>query len=218
MPTSTLCRLLASGVLLAALLGGAFTYAAELSTPQHIEARWAEINYQLPPAQQEAAFAQLASAIETALKAEPQSAALLGWQGITFGAWAGAKGGPSALTLVKHARGVLEQALSIAPNALDGSAQANLACLYYMVPGWPVGFGNKTKAEQLLKDALKTNPEAIEVNFYYGDFLFRQGRYAEAIDVLNKTTALQPRADHLAADEGRRQEAQALLEKAQQNH
>ena len=46
---------------------------------------------------------------------------------------------------------------------------------YYQVPGWPVGFGDDEKAEQLLKQALAINPTGIDPNFFYGDFLLDQG-------------------------------------------
>ena len=57
-------------------------------------------------------------------------------------AWAGAKGGLSALNLVKQAKGLYESALKLQPDALDGSAYNSLGVLYYKVPGWPVGFGD----------------------------------------------------------------------------
>ena len=72
------------------------------SSLRQIQARWAEINYQLPAAQREAAFARLASEAESAVVGEPQAAELHIWHGIVLSTWAGAKGGLGALGLVKH--------------------------------------------------------------------------------------------------------------------
>ena len=47
---------------------------------------------------------------------------------------------------------------------LDGSAYNSLGVLYYKVPGWPVGFGDKAKARELLQKALAINPKGIDAN------------------------------------------------------
>ncbi|MNE60543.1 hypothetical protein D3C80_1556920 [compost metagenome] len=180
-----------------------------------MQARWAEINYQLPEAQREAAFAKLAGEAEVALKAEPQAPELLIWRGIILSTWAGAKGGLGALDLVKQARGQFEQAIKLDAKALDGSAYTSLGSLYYQVPGWPVGFGDDERAEQLLKQALSLNPDGIDPNYFYGDFLLGEKRYAEAEKALQKALAAPPRPGREVADAGRRQEAQSLLEKTQ---
>jgi Tfp pilus assembly protein PilF len=46
--------------------------------------------------------------------------------------------------------------------------------LYYQVPGWPIGFGDKDKANELLKKALALNPDGIDPNYFYGDFLLKE--------------------------------------------
>ena len=96
------------------------------------------------------------------------------WAAIVKSSWAGAKGGLGALSLVKTAKRQLEQAIRQNPSALDGSAYTSLGSLYYQVPGWPVGFGDKAKAEQLLKQALAFNPNGIDPNFFYGDYLLEE--------------------------------------------
>ncbi|MCY1454452.1 hypothetical protein D9M71_715190 [compost metagenome] len=82
------------------------------------------------------------------------------------------------------------------------------------MPGWPVGFGDDERAEQLLKQALSLNPDGIDPNYFYGDFLLGEKRYAEAEKALEKALAALPRPGREVADAGRRQEAQALLDKA----
>lgn len=213
MSKSFVRNLVLGGALLLSLPSFALTAASAQSLKQ-LQTRWAEVNYQLPEAQREAAFAKLAGEAEAALKAEPQAPELLIWRGIILSTWAGAKGGLGALDLVKQARGQFEQAIELDAKALDGSAYTSLGSLYYQVPGWPVGFGDDERAEQLLRQALSLNPDGIDPNYFYGDFLLGEKRYGEAAKVLEKALAAPPRPGREVADAGRRQEAQALLDKA----
>ncbi len=213
MSKSFVRNLVLGGALLLSLPSFALTAAGEQSLKQ-LQGRWAEINYQLPEAQREAAFARLAGEAEAVVKAEPQAPELLIWNGIILSTWAGAKGGLGALDLVKQARSQFERAIELDPKALDGSAYTSLGSLYYQVPGWPVGFGDDERAEQLLKQALTLNPDGIDPNYFYGDFLLREKRYAEAEKVLEQALAAPPRPGREVADAGRRKETQALLEKA----
>ncbi len=123
------------------------------------------------------------------------------------------QGGLGALGLVKEAKAKLEIALKQDPKALDGSAYTSLGSLYYQVPGWPVGFGDDEKAEQLLKQALAINPTGIDPNFFYGDFLLDQGRKAEAKGYLEKALNAPPRPGRELADQGRRIEIRDRLDK-----
>jgi tetratricopeptide (TPR) repeat protein len=154
-----------------------------------VQGRWADIHYGLPEKQREAAFAELAERAGRAVAAEPEAAELRIWHGIVLSTWAGAKGGLGALGLVKEAKAELETALRLDPRALDGSAYTSLGSLYYQVPGWPVGFGDDAQAEKLLKQALAINPGGIDPNYFHGDFLSRQKRYAEARTALEKALA-----------------------------
>ncbi|WP_312538170.1 tetratricopeptide repeat protein [Stutzerimonas nitrititolerans] len=186
------------------------------SSLRQIQTGWAEINYQLPPAQREAAFARLASEAESAVVGEPQAAELHIWHGIVLSTWAGAKGGLGALSLVKQAKAELEKAIELDPQALDGSAYTSLASLYYQVPGWPIAFGDEDKAEALFKQALALNPNGIDPNYFDGDFLLRQKRYGEARAALEKAIAAPARPGREVADAGRRDEARALLAKVKE--
>ena len=70
----------------------------------------------------------------------------------------------------------------------------------------------KAQAEKLLKQALAINPGGIDPNYFYGDFLSRQKRYAEARTALEKALAASDRPGRESADAGRRAEARRLLE------
>ncbi len=179
-----------------------------------LQTRWAEINYQVPAAEKETDFAKLSAQAATMVRQDP-AAELLIWQGIILSTYAGAKGGLGALDLVKQAKGSLEQAIKVDPAALDGSAYTSLGALYYQVPGWPVGFGDDEQAEVLLKKALTMNPDGIDPNYFYGDYLAREKRYSEARVVLEKALVAPDRPGREVADSGRRAEVKALLAKVQ---
>ena len=101
-------------------------------------------------------------------QARPQAAEAWIWSGIVSSSWAGAQGGLGALSKVKAAKVDLEKALALDPKALQGSAYTSLAALYDRVPGWPIGFGDADKAEQLLKQALQLNPTGIDSQYLRG--------------------------------------------------
>lgn len=182
---------------------------------QQLQTRWAEINYQLPKAQREAAFEKLGAEAENALKAEPKAPELLIWRGIILSTWAGAKGGVGALGLAKQAKASLEEAMAIDPRALQGSAYTSLGSLYYQVPGWPIGFGDDKRAGTMLLKALEINPDGIDPNYFYADYLFHEKRYAKARTALQRALAAPDRPGRAVADKGRRDEARALLAKVE---
>ena len=182
---------------------------------QLLQSRWAEINYQVPAAQREAEFAKLAAEADTLVRSNAQDAEFYIWRGIILSTYAGAKGGLGALGLVKESKASLEQAVALDPKALDGSAYTSMGALYYQVPGWPIGFGDDEQAEKLLKQALQLNPNGIDPNYFYGDFLYRQKRYSEAKLALKKAQAAAPRPGREVADRGRQAEIATLLSKVQ---
>ncbi len=203
-----------TAVLLAGLLAAPLmSWAADVNeTLARLQSRWAEVNYQLPEKQREAAFAELAAQAETEVRNNPAPELLI-WRGIILSTYAGAKGGLGALDLVKASKASLEQALAKNDQALEGSAYTSLGALYYQVPGWPVGFGDDDKAQAMLSKALTLNPDGIDPNYFYGDFLYRQERYADARVALLKAQAAKPRPGREVADQGRQSEIKALLDK-----
>ncbi len=203
-----------TAVLLAGLLAAPLmSWAADVNeTLARLQSRWAEVNYQLPEKQREAAFAELAAQAETEVRNNPAPELLI-WRGIILSTYAGAKGGLGALDLVKASKASLEQALAKNDQALEGSAYTSLGALYYQVPGWPVGFGDDDKAQAMLSKALTLNPDGIDPNYFYGDFLYRQERYADARVALLKAQAAKPRPGREVADQGRQAEIKALLDK-----
>lgn len=178
---------------------------------------WAVAKYRTPEKQQDEAFKRLASEADQVVASHDGKAEPLIWKAIILSSHAGAVGGLGALGKVKEARRLLEQAEAIDPAALDGSVYTSLGSLYYQVPGWPVGFGSDEQAEKYLKKALSINPDGIDPNYFYGDYLLEQKRYEEAARYLEKALQAPDRPNRALADEGRREEARSRLVQARKH-
>jgi cytochrome c-type biogenesis protein CcmH/NrfG len=186
---------------------------AMAGTYQDLRETWATIQYQTPEDQKQDAMSKLKEEADAAAQANPASAETLIWDGIITSSLAGIKGGLGALSLAKEARDKLQEAEKLDPNALNGSAKTSLGALYYQVPGWPIGFGSDKKAKNYLTEALAIDPNGIDPNYFYADFLFSKGDYNEARTAAEKALKATPRPGREVADAGRRGETQALLAK-----
>lgn len=190
------------------LLTGALPVNAMANTTlENLQHDWSVCQYQTLAAKKEDCFAMLSKQSHAASQTRNNAdASMLIWSAIIDSSWAGAKGGLGALSLVKQARSALEKAISIEPEALQGSAWTSLGALYYQVPGWPIGFGDKNKAEKMLKKALTINPDGIDPNYFYGDFLLKEKKNDEAKIYLEKALKAPSRQGREIADKGRRRD------------
>jgi tetratricopeptide (TPR) repeat protein len=174
---------------------------------------WARAYYQTADKQKEAVFKDLAEKAHQLTVAHPARAEPMIWEAIILSSYAKAVGGLGALGKAKTSRELLLEAEKIQPNALDGSIYTSLGSLYYKVPRWPIGFGDKAKAQEYLNKAIKLNPEGIDTNYFYGDFMLEQGDKAKAREYLEKALAAPARQGREDADAGRRSEIQQALDK-----
>jgi tetratricopeptide (TPR) repeat protein len=181
---------------------------------QGLQQEWAQIKYKMPAPERAKAMQTLAERAHQVTQASGQQPAAQIWEAIILASLAGEQGGLGALSLVKQARDLLLEAEKRDPNVLEGSVFTSLGSLYYQVPGWPVGFGDDAKAREYLQRALALNPEGIDPNFFYGDYLIEEGEYREAIGYLEKALKAPARPGREVADEGRRQEIQERLGQA----
>lgn len=186
------------------------TFDAELRA---IQTDWATANYATPEGEREAAFDKLIVRAAAFSNQNPQRAEALIWEGIVLSTAAGVKGGLGALSLAKKSREKLEAALAIDANALDGSAWTSLGTLYHKVPGFPIGFGSNKKAREYLQKALQLNPDGIDPNYFYAEFLYDEDDHAGALQYLEKALKAPPRPGRASADEGRHQDIQKLMTK-----
>lgn len=181
-----------------------------------IQHEWAHIKYSVKNKDDQTQQMEALVAKASALAAQyPSYAEPKIWQAITLSTQAGFDGGLGALGLCKDAKALLEQAEKINPNTLDGSVYTSLGSLYYKVPAWPIGFGDNAKALAYLEQARALNPNGIDPNYFYGDYLIEQGKYADAIVVLQKALQAPARPGREDADAGRRQDIHEAIAKAQ---
>ena len=187
-------------------------FEAELA---HIQQQWAIANYQVPTQKEKLqAFEALASEAHRFSADNPQRAEPLIWEGIVLSTYAGAKGGFGALGLAKRSKAALEAALKLDDKALDGSAYTSLGALYAKVPGFPIGFGDKGKAEEYFAKALTLNPYGIDPNFFYAQYLCDRDECHQALRYLQRAAEAPPRPGRELADQARHREVMALMDKA----
>ena len=184
------------------------------ATISSLQSRWATANYELKGDKQLKAFEQLIADVETATDEQANEAGIWVWSGIIKSTFAGVKGGLGALKYAKAAKADLDQAISIDGNVLQGSAYTSLGTLYYQVPGWPIGFGDDDKAKELLKKAIAINPDGIDSNYFYAQYLLGEKYYNKAEQHLLTAQNATPRLQRPLADKGRQTEIAVLLAEA----
>jgi tetratricopeptide (TPR) repeat protein len=185
-------------------------FAAEMDA---LAKTWAHVNYEIKDPRDEATAAEaLAAHAEALARKYPTRAQPLAWQALALLCDADARHDLRSLELARTARRLLEKAAKINPNAIgEGSIYANLGSLYAEVPGFPLGFGDAGKAQSYFDKALAQNPNGLDANYFYADFLVRQGNTAKAVEALQRAINAPPRPGRELADSGRKWEARELL-------
>jgi tetratricopeptide (TPR) repeat protein len=180
-----------------------------------IEDRWAEIRYEMKGERERlAAGRELLRQAQAVAAAHPGRAEPLVWHALALLVEAKIRGDVSALGLAKDARRLLEQAEGLDPQALGGMIQTSLGMMYYEMPGWPLGFGDKRRAAQYLIRALEIDPHSMDNNYFYGDYFVMTGKGGEAVPYLERALAAPVRPGHERADTGRKADIQESLDKA----
>jgi len=99
---------------------------------------------------------------------------------------------------------------------MKGSAYVMLGTLYYMAPMWPIGFGDDATAQKMLQTALQINPDGIDSNYFYGDFLLAHNKLDEAETYFKHAIAAPVRPEQLHADIQLKEEATRALRNTQE--
>src|SRR5258706_5134957 len=142
-----------------------------------LQHEWEVIRFQTPAAERERRFGALAQRAHQLSSAHPERAEALLWEAVIVDAWAGERGRYIGLGLARQARALYEAALQHDDEVgVGATAYACLGALYARVPGWPLGFGDRARAEELLRKALVLSPDGLDTNLYYGEFLLDAGR------------------------------------------
>ena len=182
---------------------------------RYLQQAWAKVNYETPEDARAKAMLELASRCDDMPK-EVHPVETVIWCGIVRSTYAGMASPFSAMKYAKAAREDFEKAIEMDASALSGSAYTSLGTLYYKVPGWPVGFGDDEEAGEYLQKGLGLNPDGVDPNYFYGEYLYEQGDYQGSREHLLKAQAAPPRSDRPLADKGRQGEIQILLSKVEE--
>ncbi|MDD2660130.1 MAG: hypothetical protein PHY54_10715 [Methylococcales bacterium] len=188
------------------------TFAESLNDSlQGIESEWATIYYNTPKQKQESAYNRLLDKTINLSKQHPNNAEPIIWEAIVKATNADHQDAVSALESIDDARDLLLKAIEINPQAMNGSAYVTLGTLYYMTPKWPIGFGDDKAARKMLQTALKINPNGIESNYFYGDFLLSNNNLNEAEIYFKRVIALPARKEQIYADNQLKEQARLAL-------
>lgn len=185
------------------------------SSLKSIETEWSSIYYRSPKSEQGPAFAQLLDKATNLARQYPNMAEPIFWQAVVKVTYAEHQDAFSALNAIHEARDLLVEAIKINPKTMGGSAYVTLGTLYYMVPKWPIAFGDDDTAKQMLETALKINPGGIDANYFYGEFLLLHDRPKDAAVYFERATQAPVRADQLYADNQLKAEAKLALKNTQ---
>lgn len=181
-----------------------------------IESQWAEIYYDQSKKEKKFDYQQLLTKINDLEVTYPNAAELKIWKALVISTNAEFENPFSALDSIKKAKNMLENSINKNPTALDGAAHVILGTLYYMTPGWPISFGDEDKAEQLLKKAIEINPNSIDANYFYADFLVSKDKVDQAQVYLTKALKAPIRPEQPFADSQLKKEALIALENTSQ--
>jgi tetratricopeptide (TPR) repeat protein len=184
---------------------------ASMAEVREIQTEWARLNYLDEFLNKN--YRQLQALARQANRVShdhPKSAEALAWDAIVLSTLAEKKSGIGALSLVKEAKLKLEKAEAIDPTVLGGSVYASLGMLYSKVPGWPIGFGSDKKAEKYFRKALAINPQGLDINYFFAEYLSENGQEKLALEYLERALQAPQMIDRPVADQGRRQQALKL--------
>lgn len=187
---------------------------AEINTEiEALQKEWARIKYTVDKKEHEAELEKLTQQAASVREAQPDNADAYLWEGIILSTYSGAIGTLRALDAVTRSRDALEKSLEIDPNTSQGAANTFLGTLYFLVPEWPIAFGDMDLAKTHLEKAIAMTPDDIDANFFYADFLKKLRQYEEAETAYLKVLAAPARPGRELADQGRRKETEERLEK-----
>jgi tetratricopeptide (TPR) repeat protein len=183
-----------------------------------IESEWADIFYKLPENQQAGKLEPFIPRLEALQKKDPKAAEPLIMEALVYCSLAATDLGFSALGRVAKARDLLLQSVPLNPRAMDASAYVTLGNLYHRVPPWPISYGDDEIAKHYLEMALMLYPNAVDTNYFYGDFLLDDGEYEKALPYLEKAEKAPVRSYAYLSDLQLKKElVQALKDAREQN-
>lgn len=192
---------------------GAAADAAFDSRFNALQEAWQDAYYLAPERDKAERLETLLGVAEQLRRDYPQRAESWIVQAIVLCVYSGVSWGFDALSNIEQARQFLLKAKDIDPKAMDGAAYVTLGALYYQVPGWPISFGDDDLARDYLQKAVQMYPDALDTNYFYGDFLASQHEYEQAYHFLELAEQAPIRAGLTVSDRQLKRDLAALLQK-----
>jgi tetratricopeptide (TPR) repeat protein len=177
-----------------------------------IESEWAVIYYNTPKNQQADGYTRLLDKAVSLAKKYPAAAEPLFWQALIKASHAADMDAFDALAAIEEARELLVKVIAINPASMNGSAQVTLGTLYFMTPKWPIAFGDDDEAKKLLETALTINPNGIDSNYFYGEYLLQHNDLKAASQYFERAIAAPIRKEQAFADKQLKAEAKLALQ------
>jgi tetratricopeptide (TPR) repeat protein len=183
---------------------------------RNIESEWATIYYSTPKQKQGTAYSRLLDKTINLSRQFPGNAEPFIWEAIVMATNADNQDPVSALEAIHEARDLLLKAIEINPQAMNGSAYVTLGTLYYMTPKWPIAFGDDATAKKMLQTALKINPNGLDANYFYANYLLLNNELIEAEKYFKRTIAIPARTEQFFADNQLKEEAKFALKQTRE--
>jgi tetratricopeptide (TPR) repeat protein len=180
----------------------------------NVESEWASIYYSTPKHKQGTAYLRLLDKTLDLSRRYPGNAEPIFWQAVVKATYADHQDALSALKTIHEARDLLVKAIAINPETMEGSAYVTLGTLYYLAPKWPIAFGDDNEAEKMFQSALKINPDGIDTNYFYGEFLLSIDNPKDAVKYLERAANAPARTEQLYADNQLKEEARLAMKNA----
>ena len=191
------------------------SFDAVAKTSRTIQAEWSEVFYLAPRSEHVSRFKGLLERIR-AVKAEaPHRAEPLIVEAIILCTYSAAALGLDTLEMLEESRSLLKTAIERDPKALEGAAYVTLGNLYRRLPGWPLLYGDKKIAREILTTGVRLFPEGIDTNYFMGDILLEEGDSKAALPYLEKAARASIRATLRVSDEKLHKEALEAVTLAQ---
>jgi tetratricopeptide (TPR) repeat protein len=182
---------------------------------KRLASEWAHIKYQVKDREEQLKqIDALAKEAAVVVDRNPGNVEPLLWDGIITSEEAAMASLIHKLGLATSARKLFERAEEIDGPGPKGAVAMSLGVIYYRVPRFPMGFGDIDKARHYLETAIALDPNGLDANYFYGDFLLKRGEVEKGKATLTHALEAPPDTDRPVWDAGRRAEVRALLAKA----
>lgn len=205
------CRLIVALSIVSATPSFAASSSTQAIDTYPYEVQWSQCQYTIEKEQQPQCFTKLVEDLHQLHNQYPDNADIQALWGINIASLAGVSGLSKALKLIRQSKEVIEQALEMDPDALNGAPYVTLGAMYYRAPGWPLSFGDDEQAKRLLEKGVERNPNNSSTLYFYADYLASQGEKKKAVEILQRALSLPINTKYKIGDIGRREDIKELL-------